>query len=118
MRVILFVLLLCAAGIALARAGCETKADFEAKIATDAPGYDSLEVADLAGPDAQRLIAFWNRLPPSSAIAADQVVIYRGVDRKTGAEHPTWVVILLAGGCVVDRGGVPSFVLRDKVPAA
>ncbi len=95
---------------------CDTFEDVQRLVANNAPDWNSVIVVDLQGQAAQDLIAWWNKMPPISSVAADRIVAFEGTNRTTGQVHPNWGFVLFKDGCVVDHGAMPSAIARKQVP--
>jgi len=94
-------LLLLASG---AEAACASRAELALLIAQRLP---QAKVVVLGAAEAKLFLAAFNRMPPPTELAADEIVI---VDPAPGA--PALRLVLFEGGCMTSMGAVPRPVIR------
>jgi len=87
-----------------AEAACATRAELASLIAQRLP---QAKVMVLGGPDARLFLAAFNRIPPPTALTADEIVI---VDPAPDA--PALRIVLFERGCMTRMGAVPRPVIR------
>ncbi len=87
-----------------AQAACASRAELTLLIAQRLP---QAKVIVLGEADAKLFLAAFNRMPPPTELAADEIVI---VDPAPGA--PALRIVLFERGCMTRMGAVPRPVLR------
>lgn len=87
-----------------AEAACASRAELALLIAQRLP---QAKVMVLGGSEARLFLAAFNRIPPPTALAADEIVI---VDPAPDA--PALRIVLFERGCMTRMGAVPRPVIR------
>jgi hypothetical protein len=90
--------------VSTATAACISRSEFVSLLAARLP---QAEVTLLEGDRARMFLASLNRLPPATALSADEIVIIH-----QGPAAPALRIVLFENGCITRIGILPRALLR------